>query len=80
MYSLLKPGGILITPHGDNLIKAVKNGDNVEVEVLGKVRYSDLVVPSDADVKAALAKIERRMLSHKLIANNHRESNTSSDT
>jgi hypothetical protein len=80
LYSLLKPGGILVTPHGDTLIKAVKNGDSVEVEVLGKVRYSDLIIPSEADVKAALAKIERRMFSSIYFAYNYREGNTCSDT
>jgi len=54
LINLLKPGGILVTPFGDKLIKAYKdlNGEMTQ-ETLVSVRYSDLVLPSEAEIKEA---------------------------
>eukprot|EP01124_Arcella_intermedia_P021945 TRINITY_DN3166_c0_g1_i1.p1 TRINITY_DN3166_c0_g1~~TRINITY_DN3166_c0_g1_i1.p1 ORF type:complete len:580 (+),score=70.41 TRINITY_DN3166_c0_g1_i1:34-1740(+) len=53
LYDLLKPDGILVTPFGDKLIKATKKNGQVTVETLLAVRYSDLTLPSDAEIKDA---------------------------
>jgi protein-L-isoaspartate O-methyltransferase len=59
LYDILKPNGILVTPFGDKLIKAVKQADGViRVNTLVSVRYSDLTLPSDAEVKEAHKQIE----------------------
>jgi hypothetical protein len=54
LYALLKPGGIIVTPFGDRLLKATKQPDGtVSEETLMQVRYSDLILPSDAEVQQA---------------------------
>jgi len=54
LIKLLRPGGILVTPFGDKLIKATKNlNGEINQETLINVRYSDLVLPSEAEVKEA---------------------------
>eukprot|EP01096_Ripella_sp_DP13-Kostka_P014260 TRINITY_DN6386_c0_g1_i4.p1 TRINITY_DN6386_c0_g1~~TRINITY_DN6386_c0_g1_i4.p1 ORF type:complete len:770 (+),score=169.83 TRINITY_DN6386_c0_g1_i4:237-2546(+) len=51
---LLAPGGILITPFGDNLVKIKKALDgSTTQENVTQVRYGDLVIPSAAEVKEA---------------------------
>jgi len=59
LYEILKPNGILVTPFGDKLIKAVKK-ENGEINMLTlvSVRYSDLTLPSDAEIKEAQKQIE----------------------
>jgi len=54
LIDLLKPGGILVTPFGDKLIKTTKelNGE-MNQETLVSVRYSDLILPSEAEIKEA---------------------------
>jgi len=59
LQNLLKPGGILVTPFGDRLVKVVKEQDgNVKMTTLVSVRYSDLTLPSDAEIKEARKYIE----------------------
>jgi protein-L-isoaspartate(D-aspartate) O-methyltransferase len=57
LYDQLKVGGILVTPFGDKLIKAVKQENGIKTETLVSVRYSDLTLPSDAEVKEAQKQI-----------------------
>eukprot|EP01127_Copromyxa_protea_P013380 TRINITY_DN3591_c0_g1_i7.p1 TRINITY_DN3591_c0_g1~~TRINITY_DN3591_c0_g1_i7.p1 ORF type:complete len:501 (+),score=59.78 TRINITY_DN3591_c0_g1_i7:66-1505(+) len=59
LYALLKPGGVLVTPYGDELIRAKKDmSGNVTVKALVGVRYSDLTLPSDAEIKEAEREIK----------------------
>jgi protein-L-isoaspartate(D-aspartate) O-methyltransferase len=54
LYELLKPDGILVTPFGDRLMKAVKNKDGTFTTTsLLQVRYSDLILPSETEIKEA---------------------------
>lgn len=62
LYDLLKPGGILVTPFGDKLVKATKSltdPTQVTMVTLVSVRYSDLTLPSDAEIKEAQKEIAR---------------------
>jgi len=60
LFKLLKPGGILVTPLGDKLVKVTKDDkENIKIEKLLAVAYSDLIVPSEAEIKEALVQIER---------------------
>jgi len=60
LYGKLNPGGILVAPYGDRLIKSTKNKDSSKIDTttLINVRYSDLVLPSDAEIKSAEREIE----------------------
>jgi len=71
LYDQLVEGGIIITPCGDELIKATKmeNGE-MKVEVIANVKYGDLVMPSDNDIKEALEKLERKRQTKILIPSN----------
>jgi len=54
LLNILKPCGILVTPYGDKLIKVSKNDKGeIRQETLVGVRYSDLILPSDAEIKEA---------------------------
>lgn len=56
LYELLKPGGILIMPIGNHLVKAVKDeGGYTSETVLMDVRYGELELPSPDEVDAHLA-------------------------
>jgi len=58
-YDLLKPGGVLVTPYGDELLKATKELDGtITKQTLAAVRYSDLLLPSDAEIREAFKAIE----------------------
>jgi len=60
LYNLLKPNGILVTPFKDRLVKVMKDEKgNVKVESLMSVAYSDLIVPSEAEIKEAQRHLER---------------------
>lgn len=59
LYDQLVIGGTLVTPYGDRLIKAVKGPDGkMDIATLVEVRYSDLLLPSSAEVKEAYKQIE----------------------
>jgi len=59
LFDMLKPGGTLVTPYGDQLIRATKNEDGtITTKSLADVRYSDLTLPSDAEVKEAEKEIK----------------------
>jgi protein-L-isoaspartate(D-aspartate) O-methyltransferase len=59
LYDLLVIGGVLVTPYGDRLIKAVKKEDGMmDITTLVDVRYSDLLLPSLAEIKEAQKQIE----------------------
>lgn len=61
LIKLLKPGGILVTPYQDKLVKVTKDaGGHTNTQQLMSVRYGDLVVPSDAEIKEASRIIERQ--------------------
>jgi len=59
LYDILAPGGTLVTPYGDRLIKSVKDMNGVvTTTTLIEVRYSDLLLPSSAEIKEAHIQIE----------------------
>jgi protein-L-isoaspartate(D-aspartate) O-methyltransferase len=59
LYDILAPGGTLVTPYGDRLIKSVKDLLGViHTTTLVEVRYSDLLLPSSAEIKEAQIQIE----------------------
>jgi protein-L-isoaspartate(D-aspartate) O-methyltransferase len=59
LYDILAPGGTLVTPYGDRLIKSVKDLLGViHTTTLVEVRYSDLLLPSSAEIKEAHIQIE----------------------
>jgi len=61
LIALLNPGGILVTPFADRLIRVKKDMSGKAVtETITSVRYGDLVVPSEAEVKQAQLFIESR--------------------
>jgi protein-L-isoaspartate(D-aspartate) O-methyltransferase len=60
LYDLLKPEGILVTPFGDRLMKAIKNKDGTFTTTsLLQVRYSDLILPSETEIKEAKKVVAR---------------------
>eukprot|EP01118_Nematostelium_gracile_P001884 TRINITY_DN1194_c0_g1_i4.p1 TRINITY_DN1194_c0_g1~~TRINITY_DN1194_c0_g1_i4.p1 ORF type:complete len:467 (+),score=130.95 TRINITY_DN1194_c0_g1_i4:23-1423(+) len=60
LFTLLAPNGILVTPLGDKLVKVTKDANNnIKIEKLLAVAYSDLIVPSEAEIKAAKIELER---------------------
>jgi len=62
LIDLLKPGGVLVTPNEDALVKITKSadGESTSVDKLASVRYGDLKVPSDAEIKEAQLSLERK--------------------
>lgn len=53
------PGGVLVTPYGDELLRASKLLDGtIKNKTLAAVRYSDLLLPSDAEIREAEKAIE----------------------
>jgi len=59
LYDLVLPGGVLVTPFGDELLKASKGMDGtITKDIIASVRFSDLTLPSDAEVKEAFKAIE----------------------
>jgi len=64
LCTLLAPRGVLVTPLGDKLVKVSKGLDGkISTEAITSVRYGDLVIPSEAEVKEALLLIERKKAS-----------------
>jgi hypothetical protein len=60
LLELLQPGGILVGPYGDRLLKATKSaGGEIEEETLMQVRYSDLILPSEAEIRQAKLQVRR---------------------
>eukprot|EP00761_Pharyngomonas_kirbyi_P005885 gb/GECH01005891.1/.p1 GENE.gb/GECH01005891.1/~~gb/GECH01005891.1/.p1 ORF type:complete len:500 (+),score=113.28 gb/GECH01005891.1/:1-1500(+) len=61
LITLLEPGGIMTTPCGEEMLKITKNKNNsIEKEVLMRVRYGDLSVPSDVEIRSAQLKLDQR--------------------
>lgn len=61
LIALLNPGGRLVTPFDDRLIRVDKNIDGtVKQTTLAAVRYSDLIIPSEADIRAARLALARK--------------------
>ncbi|ELR17918.1 BTB/POZ domain containing protein [Acanthamoeba castellanii str. Neff] len=62
LVDLLNPGGILVTPNEDSLVKVTKSADgqSTSIDKLASVRYGDLKVPSDAEIKEAQLALERK--------------------
>jgi hypothetical protein len=59
LYDILAPGGTLVTPYGDRLIKSVKDLlGGIKTTTLVEVRYGDLLLPSSAEIKEAQIQIE----------------------
>jgi len=59
LFKLLAPNGILVTPMNDDLIKVTKDSHgHVKIEKVTSVRYGDLVVPSEAEIRTAQLAIE----------------------
>jgi len=60
-----------VTPFGDKLIKATKDlSGNIKVETITSVRYGDLVIPSEAEIKAAQLIIDRKKASTVIVPPN----------
>jgi len=71
LIALLNPGGVLVTPYADRLIRVRKDlSGKSETETITSVRYGDLVVPSDAEVKQALLNVESRRAERVLVPPN----------
>jgi len=62
LIDLLQPGGILVTPNEDALVKITKSldGKSTSLAKLASVRYGDLKVPSEAEIKEATLALERK--------------------
>lgn len=62
LIDLLKPGGVMVTPNEDALVKITKSADgkSTALEKLASVRYGDLKVPSDVEIKEAQLALERK--------------------
>jgi protein-L-isoaspartate(D-aspartate) O-methyltransferase len=74
LYNILAPGGVLVTPYGDRLIRAEKGADGkVNVQTLVEVRYSDLLLPSSAEIKEAQKEIEIANASRIIVPPNNRD-------
>jgi protein-L-isoaspartate(D-aspartate) O-methyltransferase len=74
LYDILAPGGVLVTPYGDRLIRAEKGADGkVNVQTLVEVRYSDLLLPSTAEIKEAQKQIEIAKASRIIVPPNNRD-------
>lgn len=64
LYALLDIGGIIVTPYNDQMLKATKLEDGtMNEETILRVRYSDLVLPSDAEIKEAEIELEKELAS-----------------
>eukprot|EP01114_Cavostelium_apophysatum_P022001 TRINITY_DN7824_c0_g1_i4.p1 TRINITY_DN7824_c0_g1~~TRINITY_DN7824_c0_g1_i4.p1 ORF type:complete len:421 (-),score=124.42 TRINITY_DN7824_c0_g1_i4:41-1303(-) len=60
LLKLLNSGGILVTPLGDHLVKIVKDKDGKpKTFKLMSVRYGDLIVPSEVEIKEAQKILDR---------------------
>jgi len=60
LVKLLKPNGILVTPLLDKMVKVTKLSDGkVKTDFLMSVRYGDLIIPSEAEVKEAQRAVDR---------------------
>jgi len=62
LVTLLKPNGILVTPLLDKLVRVTKSADGKshETKFLMAVRYGDLIVPSEAEIKDAERQVDRQ--------------------
>lgn len=62
LIDLLPPNGVLVTPNEDSLVKITKSADgqSTTVDKLASVRYGDLKVPSEAEIKEAQMALERK--------------------
>lgn len=61
LQKLLTPGGIIVTPYADNLIKMTKDENTLKTttKTLVAVRYSDLILPSEHEMKLAEIEAQR---------------------
>jgi len=64
LVELLKVNGSLVTPLLDKIVKVTRLDDshppNFKVEAKMSVRYGDLIIPSDAEMKEAQRQVERQ--------------------
>jgi len=62
LVTLLKPNGVLVTPLLDKMVRVTKSADGKshETKFLMAVRYGDLIVPSDAEIKDAERQADRQ--------------------
>lgn len=68
LIKLLTPNGILVTPTGDKLVKIHKGIDGkITTTKILDVRYGDLIVPSDAEIKEAQRLMDREIATTILI-------------
>lgn len=75
LVALLKPGGICVTPMSDHLVKIKKKADGtIVMQQLASVRYGDLKIPSDAEVREAQLRIERKKATTIIVPPNTYES------
>jgi protein-L-isoaspartate(D-aspartate) O-methyltransferase len=74
LYDKLVVGGILVTPYGDRLMRAIKGEDGeMTVTTLVDVRYSDLLLPSTAEVKEAQKLIDIAKANRMVVPPDERE-------
>jgi len=67
----LVPGGILVTPYTDKLVKVTKEKDGkYKMEKLMAVRYGDLAIPSEAEIQSAKKEIEKERATTIIIPEN----------
>jgi len=55
LQKLLAPGGIMVTPYADKLIKVKKDPNTLQITTkeVAAVKYSDLIVPSEPEMRQA---------------------------
>jgi len=67
----LAPGGILVTPYTDKIVKVTKDKDGkYKMEKLMAVRYGDLIIPSEAEIQLTKKQIEKEKSTTILIPEN----------
>lgn len=66
LFDCLNPGGKIVTPYGDELLVATKSNDgkSIERKCLVAVRYGDLIVPSEAEVRESILIAESKKREH----------------
>jgi len=60
LYDLLNEGGIIVTPYGDQMLVAKKQSDGTMSEEFKlSVRYGDLTLPSESEIREAKREVEK---------------------
>lgn len=60
LYDLLNVGGIIVTPYGDQMLIGKKQSDGTVTEEFKlSVRYGDLTLPSESEIREAKREVEK---------------------